>query len=231
MIGFQGTVVMWSFKDIGHPPRHPGQLHGGKDAWGNVCQGGAAPCGFAKHGCGPSAPGPPPPPPPPPPRPGHGGSCATFANVSALGYSCADNHCLSDGTKQPGHCGAGLCTDGSTSALCALLDCHGGDYAACSTAAVGRCDAEPTCHGFALYHESWRGGKAQFFGSGAGGLVSEVGGWSAYTKPTPTKPAAAADAVAMPDTAMPALTRASRPSHEEMLSSGASLPLTVSNGQ
>ena len=99
-----GTVVLWTMGGGGKSnPRL------GPDAWGNRCEGGASPCGFAKHGCGPNAPAPKHPPPPGPSPPGSkGASCATFA--SASGYECAPHSCLSDGTKTPGRCGAGFCT-------------------------------------------------------------------------------------------------------------------------
>ena len=53
-----GTVVMWIYRGGGRPKM-------GQDAWGNSCEAGASPCGFAKHGCGPNAP------PPPPMKPRH----------------------------------------------------------------------------------------------------------------------------------------------------------------
>ena len=226
-----GTVVMWSFKAIGKHPKL------GPDPWGNTCKGGAAPCGFAKHGCGkdappvppaPPAPPAPPSPPVPPSPPAAGGSCQRFASVRESGYSCADSSCLSDGAKQRGHCGQGLCADGSTSALCEPLACAGGNYSACSTAAAARCDAEPKCHGFALYHTPWRGSRAQFFGSGASGVVAGVAGWTAYTKAKSVGGGGRG--------------RDSRPSHEEMVvrytrdhahsrvRGGGSLPLTISTG-
>ena len=52
------TVVMWAFRGSKKPKK-------GDDAWGHACKGGASPCGFAKHGCGPNAP----PAPAPPPKP------------------------------------------------------------------------------------------------------------------------------------------------------------------
>ena len=44
-----GTVILWALNGKQTPKS-------GTDAWGNACEGGASPCGFAKHGCGPDAP-------------------------------------------------------------------------------------------------------------------------------------------------------------------------------
>jgi hypothetical protein len=163
-----GTVVLWSFKASNKKPKS------GADAWGNHCQGGASPCGFAKHGCGPDAP-----PPPPSPHPPPSGNCATWANVSAR-YACSGASCLSDGPRVSGHCGVGLCPDNSTLPLCQPLNCTS-NYSTCPTMAATRCDAEPTCHGFALFDVPWRENRAQFFASGASGLTPQ-GQWTAYTK-------------------------------------------------
>ena len=159
-----GTVVLWAMGGGGG-----GGPRLGPDAWGNRCEGGASPCGFAKHGCGPNAPPPKRPPPAPPDPPGEAG-CASFA--AAAGYTCAPRSCLSDGSKSPGHCGAGLCTGGgANSTLCAPLECA--PYTACSEAAAARCDADARCHGFALFEQSWRGNSAQFFGKGRAGLTPQ----------------------------------------------------------
>ena len=139
----------------------------------------------------PPAPAPAPPCPPAPPV----DSCAGWAG--ARGYTCAAHHCLSDGDKVSGHCGAGLCwncpngstgaclpTNGTSARLCAPL---GGacqtNHSRCSEAAAARCDAEPRCHAFALY-KSGDGStdtRAQFFEKGVAGLTVQKD-WSAFTK-------------------------------------------------
>ena len=174
-----GTVVLWTMGTGGgaHPKL-------GVDAWGKACVAGASPCGFAKHGCGPGAPPPlHPPPPPPSPSPGPKGGCASWANVSD--YNCAVHSCLSDDGTAAGRCGDGLCYSAgpppvhANSSLCAPLSCA--TYRDCSLVAASRCNADPRCHGFALYGPPLHNGRAQLFASGSSGLVS-VGGWTAFTK-------------------------------------------------
>ena len=206
-----GSVVMWSF--TGHvTPRL------GKDPQGQECIAGATPCGFAKHGCGKNAP-----PPPAPPD----AKCDTWQRTS--GYTCAAQHCLSDGPMQPGHCGAGLCTGAmnTTTGLCAPLKCNQSEYKqSCPAAAAKQCDADPRCHGFALYKTPWRETRAEFFRAtkGAGGLTTQAD-WTAWTKTT-AAPAAAAAAAAAASAA--AATTATKHGADERQSS--SLPLSVSQG-
>jgi hypothetical protein len=231
------TVVMWAFNAAGG--RKPKE---GDDAWGNACAGGASPCGFAKHGCGPNAPPAPSPPPPPPPPPSPptpappappappvgGGLCSYFA--SAPGFTCRGHACLSDGARLPQHCGASdLCANGSSSPFCApLAGCNSSAsdaYGRCSLAAAARCRSDARCHGFALFKEYWRQGRAQFFAKGSAGAVAQDD-WTAFTLDDSGEYGGGEAARAeLPGPAWPR----ARPSHAEMLREGAStLPLLVS---
>jgi hypothetical protein len=196
-----GSVVMWSFR--GHK-----QPRLGKDPQGQRCQDGATPCGFAKHGCGSER--------PVPPHPNPGAGCATWGRTPS-GYTCAAHHCLSDGPKQPSHCGAGLCSHAmnATTGLCAPLQCKQDDYKhGCPAAAAKQCDADPRCHGFALYKTPWRAMRAEFFATkGAGGLTSQVD-WTAWTKTTQ----------------MVAVADGSTTKHGPDETFSGSLPLSVSHG-
>merc|ERR1740130_1300199 len=111
---------------------------------------------------------------------------------------CAANHCLSDGSKEPGHCGAGLCNDthsNATTGLCAPLQCNGGYKHGCPAAAAKQCDADPRCHGFALYKTPWRETRAEFFTKGDSGLTSQAD-WTAFTNAAAAAPVASAAAAA-----------------------------------
>lgn len=202
-----GSVVMWSFTGQRTPRL-------GKDPQGQECVAGATPCGFAKHGCGPNSPLPPAPP---------GAKCDTWQRAS--GYTCAAQHCLSDGRKQPGHCGEGLCASAmnATTGLCAPLQCNQSAYKqSCPAAAAKQCDADPRCHGFALYKTPWRETRAQFFRAteGAGGLTTQAD-WTAWTK-------TAAPAAVRADGSRATVAVATKHGADETQSD--SLPLSVSQG-
>lgn len=202
-----GSVVMWSFTGQRTPRL-------GKDPQGQECVAGATPCGFAKHGCGPNSPLPPAPP---------GAKCDTWQRAS--GYTCAAQHCLSDGRKQPGHCGEGLCASAmnATTGLCAPLQCNQSAYKqSCPAAAAKQCDADPRCHGFALYKTPWRETRAQFFRAteGAGGLTTQAD-WTAWTK-------TAAPAAVRADGSSATVAVATKHGADETQSD--SLPLSVSQG-
>lgn len=201
------TVVMWAFRGSRRPSM-------GNDAWGNPCKAGASPCGFAKHGCGPNAP--PPLSPTPPPSPPGSTTCDRWASLGDR-YACHSRSCLSDGRRVPEHCGQGLCPDNSTLPLCLPLGCSA-NYSHCPVAAAARCDADASCHGFALYETPWRDCRAQFFGSGTSGLTVQAQ-WTAFTKSPVSHKNVETDH---------GRARTWRHSHEEMYSTSSTLPLTVS---
>ena len=72
----------------------------------------------------------------------------------------------------------------ATTGLCAPLRCAGAYRQSCPAAAAKRCDADPRCHGFALYKAPWRETRAEFFRATAGvGALTAQADWTAWTKP------------------------------------------------